>query len=62
MAILQVHQAKALKKMHKGSPDAGLMQGLHTATDLALRLPFGLFDDTVEDFAQQFLAVQNQTE
>ncbi|KAL0149041.1 hypothetical protein M9458_055656 [Cirrhinus mrigala] len=37
------------------------MQGLHTATDFALRLPFGLFDDTVEDFAQQFLAVQNQT-
>ncbi len=25
MAILQVHQAKALKQMHKGSPDPGLM-------------------------------------
>ncbi|KAL0150817.1 hypothetical protein M9458_053878, partial [Cirrhinus mrigala] len=38
------------------------MQGLHMVTDFALRLPFGLFDDTVEDFAQQFLTVQNQTE
>ncbi len=37
MAILQVHQAKALKQMHEGSPDPGLMQELRTATDLALR-------------------------
>ncbi|KAI2645741.1 WD repeat-containing protein on Y chromosome [Labeo rohita] len=46
MVILQVHQAK----------------GLCTATNVALHLPFGLFGDTVEDFAQQFSAVQNQTE
>ncbi len=37
MAILQVHQAKALKEMHEGSYDPGLMQELRTATDLALR-------------------------
>ncbi len=38
MAILQVHQAKALKQVHEGSTDPGLMQELRTATDLALRL------------------------
>ncbi len=27
MAILQVHQAKALKQVHEGSTDPGLMQG-----------------------------------
>ncbi len=37
MAILQVHQAKALKEMHEDSSDPGLMQELRTATDLALR-------------------------
>ncbi len=37
MAILQVHQAKALKQVHKGSTDPGLMQELRTATDFALR-------------------------
>ncbi len=37
MAILQVHQAKALKQVHEGSTDPGLMQELHTATDFALR-------------------------
>ncbi len=37
MAILQVHQAKALKQMHKGSTDPGLMQELRTSTDFALR-------------------------
>ncbi len=105
MAILQVHQAKALKQMHEGSPDPGLMQELRTATDLALRATkvtarslgkamstmvvqerhlwlnlaemkdvdkarfldapisqAGLFGDTVEGFAQQFSAVQKQTE
>ncbi|KAL0150812.1 hypothetical protein M9458_053894 [Cirrhinus mrigala] len=62
MAILQVHQAKALKKLHKGIPDVGLMQGLCTATKVALCLPFGLFSDNVENFAQQFLAVQKRTE
>ncbi len=36
MAILQVHQAKALKQVHKGSTDLGLMQELPTATDFAL--------------------------
>ncbi len=104
MAILQVHQAKALKQVHEGSTDPGLMQELRTATDLALRAtkvtarslgkamstmvvqerhlwlnlaemkdvdkarfldaPIsqgGLFGDTVEGFAQQFSAVQQQT-
>ncbi len=105
MAILQVHQAKALKQVHKGSTDPGLMQELRTATDFALwatkvtarslgkamstmvvqehhlwlnlaemmdadKARFldapisqaGLFGDTVEGFAQQFSAVQQQTE
>ncbi len=35
--ILQVHQAKALKQVHEGSTDPGLMQELRTATDFALR-------------------------
>ena len=105
MAILQVHQAKALKAMHEGGTDPRLMQELRTATDFALRATkvtarslgkamstlvvqerhlwlnlaemrdvdkarfldapisqAGLFGDTVEDFAQQFSAVQKQTE
>ncbi len=105
MAILQVHQAKALKQVHEGSTDPGLMQELRTATDFALRATkvtarslgkamstmvvherhlwlnlvemkdvdkahfldapisqAGLFGDTVEGFAQQFSAVQQQTE
>ncbi len=105
MAILQVHQAKALKQLHEGSTDPGLMQELRMATDFALRatkvtarslgkamstmvvqehhlwlnlaemkdvdkacfldVPIsqaGLFGDTVEGFAQQFSAVQQQTE
>ncbi len=37
MAILQVHQAKALKQVHEGSTDPGLMQELRSATDFALR-------------------------
>ncbi len=37
MAILQVHQAKALKQVHEGSTDPGFMQELRTATDFALR-------------------------
>ncbi len=37
-AILQVHQAKALKQVHEGSTDPGLMQELCTATDFALRM------------------------
>ncbi len=37
MALLQVHQAKALKQLHEGGADPGVMQELHTATDLALR-------------------------
>ncbi len=36
MAILQVHQAKALKQVHEGSTDPGLMQELRSATDFAL--------------------------
>ncbi len=105
LAILQVHQAKALKQVDEGSTDLGLMQELRTATDFALRVTkvtarslwkamstmvvqerhlwlnlvemknvdkahfldapisqAGLFGDTVEGFAQQFLAVQQQTE
>ncbi len=104
MAILQVHQAKALKQVHEGSTDPGLMQELRTATDSLYerrksrrgpsgrRCPpwwsrsaisgstwqrwrtststlfdapisqGGLFGDTVEGFAQQFSAVQQQTE
>ncbi len=105
MVILQVHQAKALKQVHEGSTDPGLMQELRTATDFALRATkvtarslrkamstmvvqerhlwlnlaemkdadkarfldapisqAGLFGDTVEGFAQQFSAVQQQTE
>ncbi len=105
MTILQVHQAKALKQVHEGSTDPGLMQELRTATDFALRATkvtvrslrkamstmvfqerhlwltlvemkdvdkahfldapisqAGLFGDTVEGFAQQFSAVQQQTE
>ncbi len=37
MALLQVYQAKALKELHEGSSDPGVMQELRTATDLALR-------------------------
>ncbi|XP_057197561.1 uncharacterized protein LOC130558871 [Triplophysa rosa] len=37
MAILQVHQAKALKELHEGKTDPTVMQELRTATDLALR-------------------------
>ncbi len=37
MALLQVHQAKALKQVHEGSTDPGLMQELRTVTDFALR-------------------------
>ncbi len=37
MALLQVHQAKALKQLHEGDADPGVLQELHTATDLALR-------------------------
>ncbi len=37
MAILQVHQAKALKQVHEGSTDPELMQELRTVTDFALR-------------------------
>ncbi len=105
MAILQIHQAKALKQVHEGSTDPWLMQELRTVTDFALRAtkvtarslgkamstmvvqerhlwlnlaemkdvdkarfldaPIsqgGLFGDTVEGFAQQFSAVQQQTE
>ncbi len=38
MAILQVHQAKALKQVHEGITDPGLMQELRTETDFALRV------------------------
>ncbi|KAI2645907.1 Papilin [Labeo rohita] len=37
MAILQVHQAQALKQLHAGWPNKGVMQELRTATDFALR-------------------------
>ncbi len=35
--LLQVYQAKALKELHKGSYDPGVMKELRTAMDLALR-------------------------
>ncbi len=105
IAILQVHQARALKQVHEGSTDPGLMQELCMATDFVLRAtkvtarslwkamstmvvqerhlwlnlaemkdvdkarflnaPIsqgGLFGDTVEGFAQQFSAIQQQAE
>ncbi|KAI2661198.1 ORF V: Enzymatic polyprotein [Labeo rohita] len=98
IATLQVYQAKALKELHKGSPDQEVMQELRTATDFTARTlgqvmsmlmvqerhlwlnlaqmadvdkarfldapvsQAGLFGDTVKDFAQQFSAVQKQTE
>ncbi|KAL0146491.1 hypothetical protein M9458_058122, partial [Cirrhinus mrigala] len=80
MATLQVYQAKALKELHKGSPDQEVMSTLvvqerHLWLNLAqmadvdkarfLDAPVsqaGLFGDTVGDFAQQFSAVQKQTE
>ncbi len=37
MALQQVHQAKALKQLHEGDADPGVLQELRTATDLALR-------------------------
>ncbi len=37
MALLQVHHAKALKQLHEGDADPGVLQELRTATDLALR-------------------------
>ncbi len=37
MALLQVHQAKALKQLHEGDADPGVLQELRTAADLALR-------------------------
>ncbi len=37
MALLQVHQAKALKDLHEGCHDPGVLSELRTATDLALR-------------------------
>ncbi len=36
MAPLQIHQAKALKQLHEGAADSGVLQELRTATDLAL--------------------------
>ncbi len=38
MALLQVHQAKALKDLHEGGHDPEVLKELHTATDLALRM------------------------
>ena len=37
MALLQVHQAKALKDLHEGGHDPEVLKELRTATDLALR-------------------------
>ncbi len=37
MALLQVHQAKALRDLHEGGYDPGVLSELRTATDLALR-------------------------
>ena len=37
MALLQVHQAQALKDLHEGGHDPAVLQELRAATDLALR-------------------------
>ncbi len=37
MALLQVHQAKALRDLHEGGHDPGFLSELRTATDLALQ-------------------------
>ncbi len=37
MVLLQVHQAKALRDLHEGGHDPGVLSELRTATDLALR-------------------------
>ncbi len=37
MALLQVHQAKALRDLHEGDHDPQVLQELHAATDLTLR-------------------------
>ncbi len=37
MALLQVHQAKALRDLHEGGYDPEVLKELRTATDLALR-------------------------
>ncbi len=37
MALLQVHQAKALRDLHEGGHDPGVLSELRTATELALR-------------------------
>ncbi len=37
MALLQVHQAKALRDLHEGGHDPGVLSELRTATDLPLR-------------------------
>ncbi len=37
MALLQVHQAKALRDLHEGGHDPGILSELRTAMDLALR-------------------------
>ncbi len=41
MALLQVHQAKALRDLHEGGHDPGVLSELRTATDLALRATEG---------------------
>ncbi len=105
MALLQVHQAKALRDLHEGGHDPQIHHELRAATDLALRATkvtaravgramstlvvqerhlwlcladmrdtdkvrflnspasqTGLFGDAVENFTQQFSAVQKQSE
>ncbi len=37
MALLQVHQAKALRDLHEGGHDLAVLHELHAAMDLALR-------------------------
>ncbi len=37
MALLQVHQAKALKDLHKGGQNLAVLYGLRAAMDLALQ-------------------------
>ncbi len=58
MALLQVHQAKALKDLHEGGHDLTVLHELRAATDLALRATKG--DRTVFGRAMSTLVVQER--
>ncbi len=54
MAVLQVHQAKALKQMHEGCTDPRLMQELRSATDFALRACSATLSRTLPSSSRQY--------